>query len=425
MAEHLTLVALEDALLAAGFPVEPLVLGCGHCSTATEPALRVPMPGPQACALVRLGQAVQGKAGRWRERYGSENADSLPAFILGFHETPFRTRGHPYADPADCVAVLDVDAAVRQLHDWQRWEQDWSIQPGPPETASRRLARLKRLAESKRLLADVPLTVELDPLMEAMLDAGQLAHVHTAVERLNAPAIRWHFPRDKTARLLQTKARVLLMECAPPPNPSAKSVWLVVAGPQSRNEPGLRIRLERVHGSREPWKWDQFPEYWRLDVEQARGPQELWGTDREAEAVAETVELLVAGRPGEALRKWSIDVDDSLGRLMAGRPDRFELRSWTDKWVTATVSLLSGSAPWLWGTRIPDRRRPHRLGSLGGFNPNRRPGIFLARRGTDVTATFDPSASPLVMPRPLWERDPDLDLHHAGLISLKEIPRPN
>jgi len=38
--------------------------------------------------------------------------------------------------------------------------------------------------------------------------------------------------------------------------------------------------------------------------------------------------------------------------------------------------------------------------------------------------SFDQSASPLVLPRETWARDPDYDLIRAGLLTRDQIPLP-
>jgi hypothetical protein len=82
------------------------------------------------------------------------------------------------------------------------------------------------------------------------------------------------------------------------------------------------------------------------------------------------------------------------------------------------------AAPWLWGSTIAAKQRPQRLASLGGFNPNRRPGLFLEQRGGHAQLSFDQSASPLVLPRVCWQRDVDYDLTRLGLLTREQIPMP-
>jgi hypothetical protein len=138
--------------------------------------------------------------------------------------------------------------------------------------------------------------------------------------------------------------------------------------------------------------------------------------------IAEATDALLDGRPLEALTMCGIGVDPRAGRLLAGLPDNFQLRDWTDRWVTNAVDLLGRSAPWRWHDAVAPGRRPRRLESLGGYNTSRRPGLFLLHRKGSPYLTFDQSASCLFLPRAEWERDPDYDLVRLGLIERAHIP---
>jgi hypothetical protein len=126
----------------------------------------------------------------------------------------------------------------------------------------------------------------------------------------------------------------------------------------------------------------------------------------------------------EALGMCGVTTDRGTQRLLSGLPDRFGLREWTDKWVTNATDMMANAAPWRWRDAMVPKQRPHRMQTLGGFNPNRRPGLFQQLRDGRAHVTFDQSASPLVLPRTCWERDVDYDLIRLGLLTRDQIPMP-
>jgi len=96
------------------------------------------------------------------------------------------------------------------------------------------LLRHRRLAASKLGSATIPVGMNIDQLMLALLDSWQVDALHETIEELYLPGLRWRFPRDKTASKLATKTQVLLTQCAPPTHPAGKGVWLVADGPDPR-----------------------------------------------------------------------------------------------------------------------------------------------------------------------------------------------
>ena len=92
--------------------------------------------------------------------------------------------------------------------------------------------------------------------------------------------------------------------------------------------------------------------------------------------------------------------------------------------MTNAVALLTVATPWCWHGAAGRGLRPPRIGNLGGFNPRRRPELFLQHTAEGAVVSFDQSASPLVLPREIWARDPDYDLIRAGLLSRDQIPLP-
>jgi hypothetical protein len=380
------------------------------------------MPGEDAYAVVVVAHIVPAaQLGTWREaRRGAVGI--AVGYRVGFHERPFRTRGHGYGAPVKSVYFVFVDDVVAMMREWSRWEETWSVTPVVEPTRSR-LMRNRRLVSSKLASGSIPVGIDIDPLMLALLDSQQVNAVHAVLEKLFLPGLRWRFPRDKAGNKLAGRTQVLLYECAPPSNPAGKGVWLVADGPAPRAEQTLTIRLARAAGRGATHRWDSMPEYWRTG---SRSIDQLWGIDAGTTAafVEEVSNMLLAGDVLQSLAMCGVGADRGTTRLLSGLPECFELREWTDKWVANAVGLLANAAPWRWRHAVDAGRRPRRIGNLGGFNPNRRPGLFIEYRDGAAFLTFDQSASPLVAPRVTWERDSDYDLVRLGLVTHDQIPMP-
>jgi hypothetical protein len=382
--------------------------------------LWVTLPGEGAYAIVTVTGLVPDADGvGWRRARFPHDTDPTAGFEVAFHERPFRTRGHPFAAAAERRLSARPEGAVATVREWLRWQDNWSVPVVPPDEGIRQ-RRLTRLAKARLAAGDLPVDVELDPLLLAWLDRDQGTTARRLVDGLFRPGIRWRFPRDHTGRLA-SRATVLLHECSPPTHPMRKGIWLAVEGPAPRTAPRLTVRLVQASSLRARLRWDRMPEYWQTG---GRDLDTLWGvrpgTGRAL--IAEATDALLDGRPLEALTMCGIGVDPRAGRLLAGLPDNFQLRDWTDRWVTNAVDLLGRSAPWRWHDAVAPGRRPRRLESLGGYNTSRRPGLFLLHRKGSPYLTFDQSASCLFLPRAEWERDPDYDLVRLGLIERAHIP---
>jgi hypothetical protein len=381
--------------------------------------LWVTLPGEGAYAIVTVTGLVPDAESGWRRARFPHDSDPTAGFEVAFHERPFRTRGHPFAAAAERRLGVQPEDVVAVVREWLSWQDNWSIPVVPPDEATR-ARRLARLAKSRRAAKDLRVDVDLDPLLLAWLERDQGNTARRLIDELFLPGIRWRFPRDLTGRLA-SRATVLLHECSPPTHPLRKGIWLAVEGPAPRAAAGLTVRLVQASSLRAQHRWDSMPEYWHAGD---RDLDRLWGvrpgTGRAL--IAEATDALLAGRPLEALTMCGIGVDPRAGRLLAGRPDNFQLREWTDRWVTNAVDLLSRSAPWRWHDAVAPGRRPRRLESLGGYHTSRRPGLFLLHRKGSPYLSFDQSASCLVTPRTAWERDPDYDLVRLGLLERAHIP---
>jgi hypothetical protein len=422
-----SLDVVAEALRRAGF--EPVAGGTPGRWSVDGPQLGrrhlwMRVPGEDACVVVVVTGVQPDDRGpqSWQAAYGGTGAAAVSGYRVSFHERPFRTRGHAYDDPAASFYSVFVDDVVGTVRDWSEWESLWSV-PVVVEPAGRRLARLRRVATGRLASAGIAVDVDVDPLMLALLEPAQVDTVHRLVAELFLPGIRWRFPRDKNGVKLAARAQVLLHEAAPPAHPAGKGIWLVVDGPAPRAEQRLAVRLARAAGRSAPHRWDRVPEYWHTGP---RSLDQLWGVQARvnADTIGDVVDALLAGHFLEALRMCEVMTDRGTRRLLTGLPDRFELREWTDKWVANAIDLMVDAAPWLWGSTIAPKQRPQRLASLGGFNPNRRPGLFLEQRGGHALLSFDQSASPLVLPQVCWQRDVDYDLIRLGLLTRDQIPMP-
>lgn len=376
-----------------------------------------PLPGADARAVVLVRQVVfDSRLDRWRQADPRDGDAAVQGYEVQFRE---RRGGDRWTTSASSFSVFadDMASAVR---DWAGWEAAWSVPPLPGADLARR-RRLVRLAASKVDSSLVPVDVDLDPLVVGQLDAGQRTALARLVGELFEAGIRWRFPRDGTGARLAGKTRVLLHELVPRPHPSKRSVWLVVDGPPRRTDQRLTVGVAAVFERGAQHRWDRTPEYWRA-VADPRPLSQLWGLD--SPAFDEVTPLLLAGRPLDALARCDIKVDDVVRRLLAGRPSSYQQREYTAKWVEVTGSALIRSAPWLWADALPVGVRPHRLENLGGYNAAAAPMLQLDRRPTGTHLVFEHSGTPFVVPRSLWERDPDLDLLREGLITQDQIPVP-
>lgn len=417
-----SVAATARALEAAGFESTVQEAPRRWATDKQQPAVWVRMPGEDAYVVVVVADIVpDAQPGTWREACQGAVGTAL-GYRVGFHERPFRTRGHGYAAPVKRVYCVRVDDVVATVRDWSRWEETWSVTPVLEPTSSC-LMRNRRLAASKLAGGSIPVGIDIDPLMLALLDSPQVDAVHAVIEQLFLPGLRWRFPRDKAGNKLAGRTQVLLYECARPSHPAGKGVWLVVDGPAPRAEQTLTIRLARAVGRSATHRWDSMPEYWRTGP---RSIDQLWGiyAGTTAAFVEEVTDMLLAGDVLQSLATCGVGADRGTTRLLSGLPDCFELRQWTDKWVANAANLMANAAPWRWRHAVTAGRRPHRIGSLGGFNPNRRPGLFIEDRDEAAFLTFDQSASPLVAPRVTWERDIDYDLVRLGLVTHDQIPMP-
>lgn len=415
-----SVAATARALKEAGFESTVQQAPWQWAAGKQQPAIWVRMPGQDAYAVVVAADIVpDAQPGTWRVAHQGAVGTAL-GYRVSFHERPFRTRGHGYAEPVTWMYCLLVDDLVATVREWSRWEKTWSVTP-VVEPARSRLMRNRRLAASKLASGSIPVGIDIDPLMLALLDRPQVNAVHAVIDELFLPALRWRFPRDKAGTKLAGRTQVLLYECAPPSHPARKGVWLVVDGPAPRAEQTLTIHLARAAGRGATHRWDSVPEYWRTGP---RSIDQLWGIGAGTTAgfVEEVADMLLAGDVLQSLAACGVGADRGSTRLLSGLPDCFDLRRWTDKWVANAASLMANAAPWRWRHAVAAGRRPRRIANLGGFNPNRRPGLFIEYRNEAAFLTFDQSASPLVAPRVTWERDIDYDLVRLGLITHDQIP---
>jgi hypothetical protein len=257
------LAVAVEALRGAGF--EPVL---GHAPSRWSAGRSglgawIAVPGENANVVVMVADVLPDERGPggWRAAYGRTAPAAVTGYQTSFHERPFRTRGHSYGDAAAYAYSVFIDDVVATVREWSGWEATWSVTPAV-ESPADRLARLRRLAGARRASAGVPVDIDVDPLMMALLDSAQADRVHRLVDGLFTAGIRWRFPRDNNGTKFATRTQVLLHECAPPAHPAGKGVWLVVDGPVPRAEQRLTVRLARAVGKSALHRWDRLPEYW-------------------------------------------------------------------------------------------------------------------------------------------------------------------
>ncbi|MET7426753.1 hypothetical protein [Dactylosporangium sp. NPDC005555] len=415
-----SLTAAVDALRRSG--LEPVVRQAPRQWSASpvEPGAWVRMPGDEAYAVVTVADIRPGeRVGDWEEVRTLPDPTAVLGFTAAFYErrpdaaTLPLEHGDPVAVPSGQFHSVFPEDVVAAVEDWAQWEATWAVVPAV-EPASRRRARLQRLATSKLTSGTVPVDIALDPMLLSMLSPEQAEDLDETVAGLFLPGIRWWFPRDRTGGRFAGRTQVLLRELVPPSTAAGKGIWLAVGTAAGG---GLRAGLGRFAGRSAYHRWDRMPQYWQSP---ATTVDELWGG--QGPRLQTVVDALLSGHALEALDMCGVTTDRATARVLQGLPECFRLREWTDKWTTNATALMANAAPWRWAASPPERRRPRRLETLGGFGASRRPGLFLGAPEGPAHLSFAQSGSPLVAPRVEWERDPDFDLVRLGLLTTGQIP---
>lgn len=231
------------------------------------------------------------------------------------------------------------------------------------------------------------------------------------VDALDHAALCWHFPRDRTGRY--QRSAVVALAAYGPTRPHRRGEWLAVRADGDR----LAVMSQDLIGVNQRHRWDVTP--WLWDRRHASTPPvRRWQVD-DAEAARPVLDALRRGAVPDALRAAGVDVDDQVGRLLAGEPTRLFRAALTDVWVARLYAGLADSAPWRFteayrswaaqrrGQKLPVRG-PVNLFGLGGLNQQRRPQVALDLAGETPVLRLVFSGSNAVLPRSLWTVPADL-----------------
>jgi hypothetical protein len=184
---------------------------------------------------------------------------------------------------------------------------------------------------------------------------------------------------------------------------------------------GLRFSLsvDEVITENESHRWDTEP--WRWAGDDQTPLTDRWGTD--AETARTVVDALDHGRWLDVLT-GTVDLDDAVAALLAGRDAGPDLADLTAAWRPRLVANMARLAPWRVATATGELRKgkPIRLFGLGGVTQQRKPGIFLSGEASRPRLSLEFSASNERVRETAWTRPLDLDLVVSGLVEPSAIP---
>ncbi len=294
----------------------------------------------------------------------------------------------------------DARAAADDLILWARRPSLFHTDPPQPD-AARIARRLNRQFDNRQASAAAP-RVHVDTLpKETAAD----------ISALDLPALCWHFPRESSGQP-QRSATVALSSYGGHATGS-RARWLV-----ARAHPdGLGLGVADLIGANQRHRCDLTR--WLWDRRAASTPLLARWQVPDVATAAPACAALDAGRVGDALSTAGVEVDEQIGKLLAGAPTRLYRAEFTDKWVTRLYAGLGEAAPWrlagayaAWAGQRAQRnlpaRRPVALFGLGGVVQQRKPLVALDGSGGAPVLRLVFSGSNEVLPRSLWTVPDDL-----------------
>src|SRR5262245_5295424 len=289
-----------------------------------------------------------------------------------------------------------------------------------PDPKARRRA-LEKAAARVRADLDVATVDRARPAIAAgTLPPERREELADAVERVSATALVWSAPRKSTGALDTGVPLALVPLGEPDRRVGTREPWLVARVAKDTAATTFRLTVEDLITENEPWRLDRAPWAW-ADGQMGR-PVARWG-----ETLDELRPALLqadAGLWSAAIDGAGITTDPRVTPLICGDHAAPDLADLTDVWAPRLTESLVRLAPWKLASATAGLRKgkPMRLFGLGGVDQQRKPGIFLAGDTADPRLELEFSASNERLPEILWTRPLDLDLVHAGLLGLDEIP---
>ncbi|NUT33460.1 MAG: hypothetical protein HOV79_10330 [Hamadaea sp.] len=381
----------------AGVPVR-----MGRLDGPHNPSVVALVCGPadgswDASVTVVRAHSVPAAHQDWNGRWGRDprdgydlGSDGTLVYEVQVHEDDDGGTGHGRRP----IVVFELHETERAVADamilW--WRRPWLFHTPPPIPGPGQERRRERVAEHRRLAAAYP-QVRMSALPPP---ARELA------AQLDPASVARNFPRGVSGRF-QRSAVVALTALDDTPL-HLRGAWLAARCLGD----GLTVTVEELIGGNQEHRWDRTPWLWdrrRADA----GPRERWQADEPGQ-VSDILAALRCGAVAEALALAGVDVDDQLGRLLAGRPNRLFRAGLTQKWVTNLHLGLAEAAPWRFGDahrawraeRGHRARRPAPLFGLKGLNQARKPKVALDVEDGRPILRLVFTASNLQMPRSLW-----------------------
>lgn len=241
-----------------------------------------------------------------------------------------------------------------------------------------------------------------------------------AVQRVSAAALVWSAPRKSTGALDTGVPLALVPLGGSDRRIGTREPWLVARVAKDVPSTVFRLTVEDLITENEPWRLDRARWAWADD--EAGTPAARWGgTLHELRPALLQAD---AGLWPAAIEGAGIATDPRVTRLLRGADAAPDLADLTAVWAPRLTESLVRLAPWRLASATAGLRKgkPMRLFGLGGVNQQRKPGIFLAGDASKPRLELEFSASNERLPEILWTRPLDLDLVHAGLLTVDDVP---
>jgi hypothetical protein len=338
------------------------------------------------------------------------SADGELAYEVTMLEDPDDGLGHSRATSAQRELTDDMQAVVDALTLWHSHRDMIRCQPPAPPDQHREARRLRREFDGRdAAAAAAAVQVDVDP-DGAGVPVDLRAGLAADVAALDAAALCWQFPRDRTGRYARNAVVAL---AGYPHDPSRRGPWLAARAEGDQ----LVVSIEALIGANQRHRWDATR--WLWDRRHAGTPPVTrWQLDDPAAAAAYT-DLLDRHQISDALERAGASVDTDLAALLSGYPTRYLRAEHTDVWVRRLYEGLRQSAPWRFAAALETHRlERHALGRpahqpivlfrLGGLNQQRRPCVALGEHAQIPTLCMVWTGSNAVLSRSLWERPPEL-----------------
>jgi len=300
----------------------------------------------------------------------------------------------------------DPRAAADELILWARRASLFRTDP-PVQDPDKELRRERRCFDHREASAG-----------QARVAVGWVPDEAAAdVASVDRAAVCWHFPRERSGRY--QRSAVVALTSYGDARPHRRGPWLTVRADGDR----LMLTMDSLIAANQKHRWDVTP--WLWDRRHANTPpMTRWQVDR-PEHAAPAFSALRRAAVGEALAEAGVQVDDQIGKLLGGNPNRAFRAELTETWVSSLYAGLADVAPWrlsaayqIWregrmALGLPTRE-PVVLFGLGGVGAQRKPKVALDLDDHGPVLRLIFTGSNALLPRSLWTVPADLAAHLHG-----------